>query len=103
YALKDSDVVAFMLEILPALPARVLVGVHDIFLPDDYPWWFSGRWYSEQYLLGAWLLGAGDRAQLRLADHYCLTEPDLRARVDAMWGTAGIPCEPVGSAFWFET
>lgn len=103
YALKNSDVVAFMLEVLPALPSGVLVGVHDIFLPDDYPWWFSGRWYSEQYLLGAWLLGAGDSAKLRLADHYCLIEPDLRARAEAMWVTARVPGELVGSAFWFET
>jgi Methyltransferase domain len=37
-ALTNSDVVTFFLEVLPALPAGVLVGIHDVFLPDDYPW-----------------------------------------------------------------
>lgn len=103
YALKDSDVVAFIFDVLPGLPSGVLIGVHDIFLPSDYPWWFSGRWYSEQYLLGAWLLGKGERTKLRLAVHHCLTEPHLRAQVNAVWSTTGIPSEPRGSSFWFET
>ena len=33
----NSDATVFFLEVLPALPAGVLVGVHDIFLPYDYP------------------------------------------------------------------
>jgi SAM-dependent methyltransferase len=103
YAMKDSDVVALIFDVLPELPPGVLVGFHDIFLPDDYPWWFSGRWYSEQYLLGAWLLGKGEGTELRLADHRCLTEPSLRARVDEVWAATGIPGELVGTAFWFET
>jgi hypothetical protein len=100
YALKDSDVVTFMLELLPALPAGVLVGFHDVFLPDDYPWWFTGRWYSEQYLLAAWLLGVGGGAKVLLASHYCATEPTLRARLDAVWE---LPGDPYGTSFWFET
>jgi hypothetical protein len=53
-----SDVTRVYLQILPALPPGVLVHVHDIFLPYDYPrdavlrnLWF----WSEQYLLQAFL------------------------------------------------
>lgn len=53
-----SDVVREYLEILPRLQPGVIVHVHDIFLPSDYPrdavlnrLWF----WSEQYLLQAFL------------------------------------------------
>ncbi len=47
-----------MLEIFPRLASGVLVHVHDIFLPDDYPqpWLLElRRAYAEQYLLHAFL------------------------------------------------
>jgi Methyltransferase domain len=102
YALKGSDVVAFMFDVLPALPPGVLVGLHDIFVPDDYPWWLS-RWYSEQYLLGAWLLGGGAAEKIVLPAHFCATDPDLRSTVDAMWGRMGLSGLAYGSMFWFES
>ena len=33
----NSDATVFFLEVLPTLPAGTLVGIHDIYLPDDYP------------------------------------------------------------------
>ncbi len=102
-ALTNSDVVTFFLDVLPALPRGVLVGIHDVFLPDDYPWWLSGRWYSEQYLLAAWLLGAGDRAHVVFASHFCATEPALRTQLDAAWDRAGLPGIAYGSSLWLET
>lgn len=100
YALQNSDVVAFFFDVLPHLAAGVLVGVHDIFLPDDYPWWVAGRHYSEQYLVAAWLLGAGaDRVVL--PTHFACTDPHLRAHTDAVWPVSGVL--PYGSCLWFET
>jgi predicted O-methyltransferase YrrM len=53
-----SDVVQLYLQVLPKLKRGVLIHVHDIFLPADYPrdavlnkLWF----WSEQYLLQAFL------------------------------------------------
>ena len=55
----NSDAVVFFLEVLPALPAGVLVGIDDVYLPWDYhPTWVR-RGYGEQYLLAAYLLGGG--------------------------------------------
>ena len=53
-----GDVVREYLDILPRLRPGVLVHVHDIFLPHDYPREFIYRnlcFWSEQYLLQAFL------------------------------------------------
>jgi hypothetical protein len=54
----QGDVLAEYLEILPALAPGVLVQVHDIFTPRDYPrqWLIDERrLWDEQYLLEAFL------------------------------------------------
>jgi len=53
-----SDVHFEFLEILPRLRPGVLVHIHDIFIPREYPeqWIRNNRWFwSEQYLLEAFL------------------------------------------------
>ncbi len=53
-----SDVNHLFFEILPRLRAGVLVHLHDIFLPDEYPkvWMLEeGRNWNEQYLVRAFL------------------------------------------------
>ncbi len=54
---QSSDVTVFFTEMLPALPAGIIYGIHDIFIPFDYPQLFLPRCYNEQYLLLAYLLG----------------------------------------------
>ncbi|MGH8325164.1 MAG: class I SAM-dependent methyltransferase [Steroidobacteraceae bacterium] len=54
----QGDVLAEYLEILPSLAAGVIVHVHDIFSPRDYPrGWVLGelKLWNEQYLLEAFL------------------------------------------------
>jgi uncharacterized UPF0146 family protein len=53
-----GDVVFEYLDILPALDVGVIVHIHDIFLPKDYPaeWVVDEvRFWNEQYLLEAFL------------------------------------------------
>jgi hypothetical protein len=52
-----GDVPYLFLEVLPQLPAGVLIHVHDIFIPFDYPkeWAMNGWGWNEQYLLHAFL------------------------------------------------
>lgn len=57
-AKTGSDVNHLFFEILPRLRPGVLVHVHDIFLPDDYPqrWAIEeGRNWNEQYFVRAFL------------------------------------------------
>jgi hypothetical protein len=100
----NSDATVFLLEVLPRLPAGVLVGVHDVFLPRDYPPEYAARYYSEQYLLAAYLLGGGERLRLTLASNYVATRPELYGIVAQIWSDpalTGLRPE-MNSSFWFE-
>jgi predicted O-methyltransferase YrrM len=65
-----SDVNWFFFEVLPRLASGVLIHVHDIFFPHDYPeqWMFErGQTWNEQYVLQALLMG-GDRYRVEIAN-----------------------------------
>ncbi len=54
-----SDVLDYLFRVLPALPAGVLIHIHDIFFPFEYPAsWIvdENRSWNEAYLLRAFLL-----------------------------------------------
>ena len=53
-----GDVVFLYLNVLPRLPVGVIVHIHDIFLPYEYPrrWVIDNGWgWNEQYLVQAFL------------------------------------------------
>lgn len=52
-AFMNSDVTTFVLDVLPHLPPGVLVQMHDITLPSDYPQSFANWYWNEQYILAA--------------------------------------------------
>ncbi|HWL67764.1 MAG TPA: class I SAM-dependent methyltransferase [Geminicoccus sp.] len=54
-----GDVDRIVNDLLPRLPAGVLLHVHDIFLPDPYPEHWAWRGYAEQSLIAALLHGGG--------------------------------------------
>jgi hypothetical protein len=59
----DGDVLFEYLELLPTLKPGVIVHVHDIFSPSNYPaqWLVDEvRLWNEQYLLEAFLTGTSD-------------------------------------------
>jgi hypothetical protein len=53
----DSDVMYYFTKLLPILNKNVLVHIHDIFFPYDYPltWLKEGRFWNEQYFLYVFL------------------------------------------------
>ena len=55
--MPGTDVDVLLNRILPNLPSGVLVHLHDIFLPDDYPEAWAWRGYNEQLAVAALLLG----------------------------------------------
>lgn len=100
--LPNSDVTVFFLEVLPSLAPGVVVGVHDVFWPADYPQSFADRWYSEQYVLGAYLLGLGDRARMHCATNALTDEQRDRLLTGIDPGVrAQIPNER-GASLWFS-
>jgi hypothetical protein len=58
-----NDVVYLFLNVLPTLPPGVVVHIHDIFLPYDYPaQWAAERQWNEQYLVQAMLMDSANWA-----------------------------------------
>jgi hypothetical protein len=49
----DSDVLYYFTNIFPILNKNVIIHIHDIFFPNDYPneWLIQGRFWNEQYFL----------------------------------------------------
>jgi predicted O-methyltransferase YrrM len=67
-----SDVNWFFFRVLPVVRPGVLIHVHDIFFPYDYPedWIFArGQTWNEQYLLQAFLMN-NPRYQIEIANRY---------------------------------
>jgi hypothetical protein len=100
----NSDVTVFFLEILPALQPGVLVHLHDIHLPDDYPRERAEWHYSEQYLLATSLLAGHAGYEVVLPNAFVCNSPDLRRVLDPLWTRPelrGVPRE--GLSFWLRT
>jgi len=66
--MPGTDVDFLINRMLPALKSGVIVHLHDIFLPDDYPANWQWRGYNEQLAVLALLVGGQYR--LIFASHY---------------------------------
>jgi glycosyltransferase involved in cell wall biosynthesis len=94
-----SDVNWFFFEILPRLAPGVIIHIHDIFLPDDYPdlWIFErGQTWNEQYLLQAFLMSNSDYKVL-MANAF-LYKTNAKALQELYRGIQ----PPYGCSFWMQ-
>ena len=97
----NSDVTVVMTEILPALRPGVIVGIHDIMLPYDYPERWTRRAYSEQYLLATLLLANPEYFDIRFANQWTSRKGMHVAPLAGIWDRLGAPVrDRGGSAFW---
>ena len=75
-----NDVVFLYLKVIPELAPGVLIHIHDVFLPYDYPedWVVERRWdWNEQYLVQA-LLTFSDRFEVVWPGYFLQrTRPDF--------------------------
>lgn len=96
-AMPGTDVDFLFGRVLPALPAGVLVHVHDVCLPDDYHAAWRWRGYNEQALAAALMAGGG--YQPLFASHYVATRmADALARSAA--GTLPLPDGAPETSLW---
>lgn len=75
-----NDVVQLLLKTIPAIARGVLVHVHDIFLPYEYPreWLVRERWpWAEQYMVQALLQGSTEFEVLWPGYYLEKTRPDF--------------------------
>lgn len=101
HVFTNTDATVFYTEFLPVLPDGVTYGVHDIFLPHDYPEDWHKRWYNEQYLLASYLLaGAGGDAVV-FPCAYVAGDAELRSGLDGVFHLPALAgSRPGGGAFW---
>ena len=99
----NSDVTVLFLDVLPRLRPGVLVHIHDIFLPWDYPADWALRMYSEQYLLAAALLAGGTSYETVLPSLFCSYDHELGQVLSPLWHEPALSgCEPYGVSFWMR-
>jgi predicted O-methyltransferase YrrM len=97
--MPGSDVDDLLNRIMPMLPSGVLVHVHDIFLPDDYPAAWGWRGYNEQQAVAS-LISSGAYRPF-FASHYVATRMAGQVSASAV-GT--LPSGPGGypASLWLE-
>jgi Methyltransferase domain len=100
----NSDVTVFFTDILPDLPAGAIWGLHDIFLPDDYPADWRDRYFNEQYLLLAYLDGGAGTDEILLPLAWATSQPRLHGVLAPLWQRDGLfrDVPTVGGAFWMR-
>lgn len=99
-----SDVTVFFSEVMPALPPGIVYGMHDIFLPNDYPEAWKDRFYSEQYLLMTYLLGGGGHDTILLPVNWATSQPALRDILAPLWNREDLFADVNigGGCFWLR-
>lgn len=100
---QNSDVTVCFTELVPALPAGTVYGVHDINLPFDYGSWFLEHFYNEQYLLAMYLLGGAGGDTILMPTWFAFHDDELRALVQEAMDVETIPADRRGgSSFWLK-
>jgi hypothetical protein len=99
----NSDATVFFLDVLPILPAGVMVHLHDIYLPDDYPQEMCDRYYSEQYMLAGFLLANPARYRTFMPCYFVSEDKELSSMLIPFWEHLSMPkVERHGGSFWLE-
>jgi len=101
--LPNSDAMVFFMEVLPKLRKGVIVHIHDIYLPYDYPQFMCDRFYNEQYGLAMYLLANPDRFKPVFPNFFVSEDSLLSAQLAPLWNHKNLQgVERHGGSFWLE-
>lgn len=101
--LPNSDSMVFYLEILPRLKKDVIVHIHDIYLPYDYPQFMCDRFYSEQYGLAIYLLANPQKYESILPNYFIFEDKELSDLISPIWQHDNLKgVERHGGSFWIR-
>jgi hypothetical protein len=101
--LPNSDSMVFYLEILPKLKKGVIVHIHDIYLPYDYPQFMCDRFYSEQYGLAMYLLANPKKYDPVLPNYFISADSELSSLISPIWEHENLRgVEKHGGSFWLR-
>lgn len=101
--LPNSDAMVFFMEILPKLKEGVIVHIHDIYLPYDYPQNMCDRAYTEQYGLAFYLLANPTKFHTLLPNYFISEDKELSSILNPIWEMKQLSgVEKHGGSFWLE-
>ena len=101
--LPNSDSMVFFMEILPRLKRGVIVHLHDIYLPYDYPQFMCDRFYSEQYALAIYLLANPDKYETILPNYFISEDKELSELIAPIWDHENLKdVERHGGSYWIR-
>lgn len=101
--LPNSDSMVFFLEVLPRLKKGVIVHIHDIYWPYDYPQFMCDRFYSEQYGLAIFLLSNPKKYETILPNYFISEDQELAALISPIWSHENLnQVEKHGGSFWLR-
>jgi len=101
--LPNSDAMVFFMEILPRLQPGVIVHIHDIYLPYDYPQFMCDRFYSEQYTLAAFILANPARYSTLMPNYFISEDKELRKILEPIWDHPNLKdVEQHGGSYWLQ-
>ena len=93
----------FFLEVLPRLRKGVIVHLHDIYLPYDYPQFMCDRFYSEQYGLAMYLLANPKKYKPILPAYFISEDHELSRVIEPVWNHKNLEnVERHGGSFWLQ-
>lgn len=100
--LPNSDVTVFFLEILPRLKPGVIVHVHDIYMPYDYPQFMCDRAYSEQYMLAMATIANPHKYIPYFPNYFVSEDKELSGMLKDFWENDKLKdVERHGGSYWF--
>ena len=101
--LPNSDSMVFFLEVLPRLKKGVIVQIHDIYLPYDYPQFMCDRFYSEQYGLAMYLLANPKKYETILPNYFIYEDKELSQLISPIWQHDNLQnVEKHGGSYWLN-
>lgn len=101
--LPNSDSMVFFMEILPKLKKGVIVHIHDIYLPYDYPQFMCDRFYTEQYGLAMYILANPEKYATILPNYFIYEDKELSTLISPMWDHPNLEgVEQHGGSYWLE-
>ena len=99
----NSDATVFFLEILPFLKKGVIVHIHDIYIPDDYPDFMAQRFYNEQYMLAAFILSNPTRYKTIFPCWYLSQDSEFSDKMLPFFQTTALKdVERHGGSYWLQ-
>ena len=101
--LPNSDSMVFYMEILPQLNKGVIVHIHDIYLPYDYPQFMCDRFYTEQYGLAMYVMANPKRYKTIFPCYFVSEDEELAKQLEPIWNLDNLKeVERHGGSYWLQ-